>query len=102
KRKVTVPVGRSSRTRRDHPPAGSRRPVTRCLMGEDCFLPECDLPPGWVLASLRAARVTIRGRKLASYTRFVYSGSSLVCSRHVLAMQKVEGSSPFIRFAGPA
>ena len=27
KRKVTVPVGRSSRTRRDHPPAGTTRPV---------------------------------------------------------------------------
>ena len=26
-RKVTVPVGRSSRTRRDHPPVGSARPV---------------------------------------------------------------------------
>ena len=38
KRNVTVPVGRSSRTRRDHPPARSRRPVMRSRL-ERALLP---------------------------------------------------------------
>ena len=41
KRKVTVPVGRSSRMRCDHPPAGNRRPVAPVLRREDRRVPEC-------------------------------------------------------------